>query len=130
MTEDAWKTREVREAESSLDRSLTKSRQLLKKLAKVQLRPADLRASGEQVSSLENAAKRSDAPAELRLLKRKVDAGELSWKDVAEGRAFADPDFQRLAASKLGPAREAYQDFEEGASLDDVIEAGGGSHEP
>ncbi|MEC3980030.1 hypothetical protein [Amycolatopsis sp. H20-H5] len=130
MNEDAWKTPEVREAESSLDRSLTKSRELLKKLDKVKLRPADLRASGEQVAALENAAKRPDAPAEMRLLKRKVDAGELSWKDVAEGRAFADPDFRQLAATKLGPAREAYQDFEEGATLDDVIEAGGGSTGP
>lgn len=128
---DAWKTPEIREAESSLDRSLAKSRELLKKLDKAKIRPTDPSASDAEIASLEAAAKRSDAPAEMRLLARKVDAGELSWKDIAEGRAFNDADVRRMAMSKLDAAKKAYEDFEAGATLDEVIDARtGGENDP
>ncbi|GAB3143429.1 hypothetical protein GCM10027258_30470 [Amycolatopsis stemonae] len=120
---DAWKTAAIREAESALDRSVSKSRQLLKDLEKLQLPPVERTASPEKIAALQAAAARPDAPPQLRLLKRKVDAGELSWEDVASGKAFADPEVRALAMGRLGEAHEMYEEIREGATPDEVLEA-------
>jgi hypothetical protein len=120
---DAWRTPAVREAEGALDRSVSRSRQLLKDLAKVQPPPVPPAASPERIAVLKIAASRPDAPPHLKLVKRKVDAGELSWEDVAAGRAFADPEVRALAADRLGDARELYQELREGATPDELLEA-------
>lgn len=120
---DAWKTAAIREAESALDRSVSKSRQLLKDLEKIKLPPVDRAVSPERIAAIKAAALRPDAPPQLRLLKRKVDAGELSWEDVASGRAFADPEVRALAAGPLGEASEMYEELREGATPDEVLEA-------
>jgi hypothetical protein len=61
----------------------------------------------------------------MRILKRKVDAGELSWKDVLEGRAYRDEDVRNALSAMLDPLSEVYRDFEDGHTLDEVLEAGG-----
>ena len=129
---EAWKTPEIREAEAALDRSVSKSRQLLKDLEKFQAPPAEPPVTPERIAALKAAASRPDAPPQLRLIKRKVEAGELSWEDVASGRAFADPDVRALASAQLGEARESYQEIREGATPDEVREArmGGGPADP
>lgn len=123
---DAWKTAAVREAESALDRSVSKSRQLLKDLEKVKLPPVDRTPSPERIAAVKAAASRPDAPPQLRLLKRKVDSGALSWEDVASGKAFADPEVRALAMGNLGEAREMYRELREGATADELIEARAG----
>src|SRR6266496_3903073 len=123
MSEDAWKTPAIREAEAALDRSVSKSQQLLKELEKIKLPPVENPATPERIAALKAAASRPDAPAHLRLIKRKVDAGELSWEDVAAGRAFADPEVRALAMAQLGDAKEMYQELRDGATPDDVLEA-------
>jgi len=130
MSEDAWKTPAIREAEAALDRSVSKSQQLLKELEKIKLPPAENPATPERIAALKAAASRPDAPAHLRLIKRKVDAGELSWEDVAAGRAFADPEVRALAMGQLGDAQEMYQELRDGATPDEVLEArtGGASN--
>lgn len=120
---DAWKTAAIREAESALDRSVSKSRQLLKDLEKIKLPPVERTASPERIAAIKAAAARPDAPPQLKLLKRKVEAGRLSWEDVASGRAFADPEVQALALGPLGEAHEMYGELREGATADEVLEA-------
>lgn len=130
MSEDAWKTPAIREAEAALDRSVSKSQQLLKELEKIKLPPAENPATPERIAALKAAASRPDAPAHLRLIKRKVDAGELSWEDVAAGRAFADPEVRALAMGQLGDAQEMYQELRAGATPEEILEArtGGASN--
>lgn len=123
MSEDAWKTPAIREAEAALDRTVSRSQQLLKELEKIKLPPAPDPATPERIAALRAAASRPDAPAHLRLIKRKVDAGELTWEDVAAGRAFADPEVRELAMAQLGEAREMYQELREGASPEEILEA-------
>ena len=127
MSEDAWKTPAIREAEAALDRSVSKSRQLLKELEKIKLPPVEDPATPERIAALKAGASRPDAPAHLRLIKRKVDAGELSWEDVAAGRAFADPEVRSLAMGQLGDAQEMYQELRDGATPEEVLEARTGS---
>ncbi|WP_344868065.1 hypothetical protein [Amycolatopsis ultiminotia] len=127
MSEDAWKTPEIREAESTLDRTISKSRQLLKDLEKIKLPPVKKPDTPERIAALKAAASRPDAPPELRLIKRKVDAGELSWEDVAAGRAFADPEVRELASGRLGEAKEMYDELRDGVPPEELLEARTGS---
>ncbi|MGW4484606.1 hypothetical protein ACWEOE_12265 [Amycolatopsis sp. NPDC004368] len=127
--QDAWKTPEIREAESALDSTVSKSRQLLKDLEKIRLKPLPQTDSPERIEALKLAASKPDAPAALRLVKRKVDAGELSWKDVASGKAFADPEVRALADAKLGEAKDMYEEMQEGLSPEEVLEARTGSRD-
>jgi hypothetical protein len=125
--QDAWKTPEIREAESALDRTTRKSQDLLKDLEKIRLRPVERPDTPERIEALKTAASKPDAPAELRLVKRKVDAGDLKWEDVASGRAFADPEVRALATAKLGETKDMYEELQEGLTPDEVLEARAGS---
>jgi hypothetical protein len=125
--QDAWKTPEMREAESALDRTTRKSQDLLKDLEKIRLKPVQRPDTPERIEALKTAASKPDAPAELRLVKRKVDAGEYKWEDVASGRAFADPEVRALATAKLGESKDIYEELEEGLSPEEVLEARAGS---
>ncbi|HWD06395.1 MAG TPA: hypothetical protein VG674_28545 [Amycolatopsis sp.] len=121
--QDAWKTPEMREAESALDRAVSQSRNLLKNLDKLKLKPLPKTDTPERIEALKRAAAKPDAPAELRLVKQKVDSGKMKWEDVASGRAFADPDVRALADAKLGEAKDMYEELEEGLSPEEVFEA-------
>lgn len=125
--EDAWKTPEIREAESALDRTVSKSRELLKNLEKIKLPPLKKPDTPERIEALKNAASRPDAPPELRRIKQKVDAGEFSWQEVAAGKAFADPEVRELASARLGEAKEILDELEDGASPEQLLEAHTGS---
>ncbi|WP_033293432.1 hypothetical protein [Amycolatopsis jejuensis] len=126
---DAWKTPEIREAEAALDRSVRSSRELLKELDKIRLKPLPRLDTPERVEAIKKAASRPDAPAELRVVKRKVDAGELTWADVATGRAFADPEVRALASDRLGEAKDILEELEEGLTAEEVLEARTGSRD-
>ncbi|MBN9740612.1 hypothetical protein DMP23_05740 [Amycolatopsis sp. A1MSW2902] len=121
--DDSWKTPELREAEAALDRTVRKSQQLLKDLEKIKLRPLPKTDTPERIEAIKRAASRPDAPAQLRLIKRKVDAGEYSWEDVAAGRAFADPEVRALADEKLSEAKDILEELEEGQSPEEILEA-------
>lgn len=130
MTEpdlDTWKPAALREAEAQLDATMSQARKLIKsteeKLA--QLPETDHTAKPADVARLEAAAARPDAPAPMRALKRKVDAGELKWEDLLEGRALRDPDVRAALSDRLTEMREIYQEAEEGATLEEILEARG-----
>ncbi|ASO18148.1 hypothetical protein FHR81_002544 [Actinoalloteichus hoggarensis] len=119
---EAWKTPQVRAAEAQMAGSMGKARELLKQLETLRP-PPPVSISEDDVRQLAEAAKKSDAPAELRQLAQKVDGGALSWRDVLEGRAYDDPDVRRAMTAQLGEARELFQQFQEGFTLDEVIDA-------
>lgn len=124
---DSWKPPALREAEAQLDETMTKARDLIKKTEEKlkQLPDVDHTAKPEDIQRLKAAAERPDAPAEMRALKKKVDAGELSWKDVLEGKALKDPVVQAAMGARLGEMREIYQEAEAGATLEEILEARG-----
>lgn len=124
---DSWKPPALREAEAQLDETMTKARDLIKKTEEKlkQLPDVDHTAKPEDIQRLKAAAERPDAPAETRALKKKVDAGELSWKDVLEGKALQDPVVQAAMGARLGEMREIYQEAEAGATLEEILEARG-----
>ncbi|WHT19024.1 hypothetical protein N8J89_39025 [Crossiella sp. CA-258035] len=124
--EQDWRTPEVRRAEAELDASMDAMEEVLRSAQELQdsLRPAEEPvASEEDVRAIEREAAKPDAPAELRALQRKVEAGELSWRDVLEGRAYADPDVRAALEPNLSRMGTTYQLFQEGHTLDEVVEA-------
>ncbi|MEV6717634.1 hypothetical protein AB0M48_36995 [Lentzea sp. NPDC051208] len=90
--------------------------------SKVQIRGADL--SPADIAEIEKFARSKDAPNALKDLQRKVDSGELSWRDIASGRAVGDPDVQRAMQTSMPSLKRAYTAIKEGQDLDEVVAAG------
>jgi hypothetical protein len=127
VDDDSWKTPELRKAEAELDLTMAKSRKLIAQVEEklAQMPDIDTTAKPEDIAAIKAAAEKPNAPAEMRELKKKVDAGELTWKDVLEGKALKDPAVRAAMAGRLGEMREIYQEVEEGATLEDILEARG-----
>ncbi|MGM1058804.1 hypothetical protein [Saccharothrix sp. Mg75] len=64
------------------------------------------------------------APRELKELARRVDAGELSWEDIASGRAVDDDGVQRALQAGVPDLQRAYTAIREGDDPEDVVSAG------
>jgi hypothetical protein len=125
--DDSWKPVALREAEAQLDQTMARSRELIAQVEEKlqQLPDTDTTAKPADIAAIKAASERPDAPAEMRALKKKVDAGELSWKDVLEGKALRDETVRAAMTARLGEMREIYQEAEEGASLEEILEARG-----
>ncbi|USX53477.1 hypothetical protein [Lentzea sp. HUAS12] len=90
--------------------------------SRVQTHGGDL--SPADVAEIEKFARSKDAPNALKDLQRKVDAGSLSWQDIASGRAVGDPDVQRAMQTSMPSLKRAYTAIKEGQDLDEVVAAG------
>ncbi|WP_016699116.1 hypothetical protein [Actinoalloteichus spitiensis] len=120
--QDSWKTPQVRAAEARLGEAMARSRELIRELERLQP-PTPPQVTEADVRQMEEAAKRVDADPAMRELQARVEAGTLSWRDVLEGRAYDDPDVRRALESQMTEMRDIFQQFEEGYTLDEVIEA-------
>ncbi|SES32106.1 hypothetical protein [Lentzea albida] len=90
--------------------------------SRVQTRGGEL--SPADVAEIEKFARSKDAPNALKDLQRKVDAGALSWQDIASGRAVGDPDVQRAMQTSMPSLKRAYTAIKEGQDPDEVVAAG------
>ncbi|MDX8034164.1 hypothetical protein SK803_28430 [Lentzea sp. BCCO 10_0856] len=90
--------------------------------SKVQTRGADL--SPADIAEIEKFARSKDAPNALKDLQRKVDSGEMSWRDITSGRAVSDPDVQRAMQTSMPSLKRAYTAIKEGQNLDEIVAAG------
>lgn len=126
LTGDSWKTPELRAAEAHLAEVEIQADEVIERAKAMPVPPTGDPASRERLDAIKNAAGAPDAPAELRLLKRNVDEGRFSWEDVLAGKQYQDEEVRNAMASKLADMRSMYQEFEEGYTLDEVIEARGG----
>ncbi|HEY8373213.1 MAG TPA: hypothetical protein VIL00_10755 [Pseudonocardiaceae bacterium] len=113
---------QLRELAASLDRSLAELDRVATEASRFQPRSRSL--SPEDLAEMERYARSGNAPKELRELQQRIDAGELSWQDVASGRVANDPQVQRALSSGLPDLTRAYQMIQEGHDLDEIIEAG------
>ncbi|SDH67671.1 hypothetical protein SAMN05192558_113210 [Actinokineospora alba] len=121
---DDWKSVRLREAEASLDVALAT---LDATLASVEKQFADKPQDGlsdEDIKAISEHARGADAPQALRDLQARIDAGELTWRDITSGRAAGEPGVREALESGLPQLRQAYALLEEGHSVDEVIEAG------
>lgn len=126
--DDSWKTPRLRAAEADLRAAVEHGRQTLAEARqfKAQVRPS--RVSDKDIRLLEQAAHAHDAPRALRTLAERVDEGELSWRQIVDGKAMDDPGVRAAFEVNLDRLAQVYRKFEEGYSLEDVLESetGGG----
>jgi hypothetical protein len=80
--------------------------------------------SEQDLAEIERFAKSPGAPKELKDLQSRVDAGEMSWADVASGRAVHDEGVQKALAVGVPDLQRAYNAIEEGQDIDDIIASG------
>ncbi|NKE58391.1 hypothetical protein FXN61_16800 [Lentzea sp. PSKA42] len=90
--------------------------------SKVQTRGSDL--SPADIAEIEKFARSKDAPNALKDLQRKVDSGEMSWRDISSGKAVNDPDVQRAMQSSMPSLKRAYTAIKEGQNPDEIVAAG------
>ena len=86
--------------------------------------------SEQDLAEIERFAKSPGAPKELKDLQRRVDAGEMSWADVAAGRALNDEGVQKALAVGVPDLQRAYRAIEEGQDIDDIIASGNPAPQP
>jgi hypothetical protein len=123
MTDD-WKNVQLREAEAqleasiaSLDATLATVEQHFEQREETNLTDDDIRAISEHARS-------ADASPALRELQAKIDAGDLTWRDITSGRAAGEEGVREALESGVPGMKQAYTLLEEGHSVDEVIEAG------
>ena len=121
---DSWKTAQIREAESTLDRAMTDLDRRIASAKQVENSVPKTKLSTEDIRQIEEFARGKDAPRELRELQRRVDEGELSWNDIADGRFLDDPTVQAALSASTPGLQQAYTQIQEGGHLDDIIDAG------
>ncbi|MEV6240635.1 hypothetical protein [Lentzea sp. NPDC051838] len=80
--------------------------------------------SEQDLAEIERFAKSPGAPKELKDFQRRVESGELSWADVAAGRALDDEGVQKALAVGVPDLQRAYRAIEEGQDIDDIIASG------
>ncbi|MCP2164914.1 hypothetical protein [Goodfellowiella coeruleoviolacea] len=90
--------------------------------SQVQSRSSGL--SEKDIAEIERVARGPGAPKELKDLQRRVEAGELSWSDIAAGRVLDDAGVRDAFATGLPNLRRAYVAIEEGQDIDEIIESG------
>lgn len=84
--------------------------------------------SDEEVRRFEAAAKDQNAPESLRKLAEKVEKGEFTWQEIAEGKAFSDPEVVAAYAEAAqyvdtGSLEEVSRDIEEGSTPEEIAAA-------
>jgi hypothetical protein len=121
---NSWLPQSVRDADAALDEAANRSNEMLKELDKLNISSSGPPpVSDEDIQRVEREAKSAKATPEMRELQKKVDAGEVSWRDILEGRAFDNPAVRAALQSNLTQLRDVYQEFEQGYTLDDVMNA-------
>lgn len=123
-TPDAFMTPQIREALAKLEEAEVNLDTAIVAAKQVEQQTPKTRLSEEDIQQIEEHARGTDAPRELRELQERIDAGELSWEDIAQGRHMDDPRVQGALSTGVEGMHQAYTAIQEGQSLDEIIEAG------
>jgi hypothetical protein len=119
--DEAWMTAELRAARAELDAAVARGEQAIEHARQVAASLPKTAISDEDIQQIDAAARGKDAPPELRALTRRIDSGELTWRDIVDGKAMHDPDVQAAMAANLDRLATVYRQFEEGATPDDIL---------
>ncbi|NYH78678.1 Arc/MetJ-type ribon-helix-helix transcriptional regulator [Actinopolyspora biskrensis] len=121
MNED-WKTQEIRDAEAALEEALANAERVGARADEMNRELPEAKLSEEQTERIEQLVRRGEAPEGIAELQRRVDEGELSWEDVAEGRALQDEGVQSAFASGVPNMQQAKEMLDEGHEVAEIIE--------
>lgn len=122
---DAWRTAAVKQAEARLDEVAAQAEAAIAKARSLRI-PRTPPLSEDDIRRIEEAARSRDASREMRELQWRIDAGEFTWRDVADGQHLDDPHVRAVLGANLDQMARVYRQFEEGYHLDEVVAA----HQP
>lgn len=122
---DAWRSAAVKQAQARLDEAAVRADSAIGKARSLRI-PRTPPLSEDDLRRIEEAARSGEASRETRELQRRIDAGEFTWREVADGRRMDDPGVRAALGANLDQMASAYRQFEEGYHLDQVVAA----HQP
>jgi hypothetical protein len=108
---------QLKAAEANLDEAIAKAEQVEQRTNRPGL-------SDRDIERIEEYAKSSDAPKALKELQKKVDDGDLTWRDIASPKHFSDPEVRAAFQGSATEMGRAYAMIKEGLSVDDIIDSG------
>jgi hypothetical protein len=120
---NGWKTPDVRAAEAALNAAVERAREAIAKAQQVSARLKQTRLSDGDLRQIEQAARAPGASPQLRALAERVDRGEFTWRQIVDGEAMADPEVRAAFEANAARLAAVYRKFEEGYSLDEVLES-------
>ncbi|EHR51329.1 hypothetical protein SacmaDRAFT_3094 [Saccharomonospora marina XMU15] len=112
---------------AEVDARLTGVDQAVSQANQLQTRSSGL--SEQDLAAIERHAESPRAPRELKELVARIKEGELSWDDVASGRALDDEGVKAAMAASLPDLARAHQEIREGHDPDEIIGADTGDEE-
>lgn len=119
---DAWRTAAVEQAEARLSAVAEQADGAIAKARSLRIPPTPP-LSEEDLRRIEQAARSRDASPEMRQLQRRIDQGEFTWREVADGRQMHDPGVQAALSASVAAMGQVYRQFEDGYQLDEVLAA-------
>ncbi|WP_052427797.1 hypothetical protein [Actinopolyspora erythraea] len=116
-----WKTQRIREAEAALDEAVAEAERVAARADEMndELPAAEL--SEEQTERIEQLVRRGEAPQEIAELQRRIDEGELSWREVTSGRAVSDEGVRRAFEAGVPAMRRVREMLDEGHETGEII---------
>lgn len=121
--DDDWKSQAIRDAEAALEEAIGRAEDALAEADRFSASIPESKLSQERIQQIEELARAGGAPAEIRALQERIDAGDLSWADIAEGRGLDDPSVRQAFAASVPNMKAAKELIDEGHSIDAVIAA-------
>lgn len=123
MSESDGKTREIRDAEAMLEEAMLKVEQSLAAAEQLNASLPEHKLDQGQIDQIEQLVRDGKAPAEIKALQERVDAGELSWQDIANGKGIDDEGVQQAFQAGIPNMQYVKELLDEGQSAEDIINA-------
>lgn len=124
MSQD-WKTPEVRAAEEMVEERMRQAEQALAKATRFEAELPEVKLTDERIEEIQQHVRNGNAPAEIAAFQRRVDDGECSWREVADGTAFRDESVRAAFAASVRNMQQAKEMLDAGYDAATVI-----THDP
>lgn len=118
---DDWKTPEIRAAEAMLEERMRQFEEALDKADRLSASLPEVKLTEEKIDEIEQLIRAGKAPAELVALQERIDAGEFTWNDVADGTALRDESVQAAFGASVANMQKAKELLDEGHDVATVV---------
>ncbi|QUH06476.1 hypothetical protein HUO13_34845 [Saccharopolyspora erythraea] len=112
---------EIRAARDMVEERMRRVEEAMAKAERLSAALPEVRLTEEKIAEIERLIRDGRAPAELAALQERIDAGELTWNDVADGTALRDESVQAAFAASIANMQKAKELLDEGHDVATVI---------
>ncbi|MCI2417028.1 hypothetical protein MOQ72_06295 [Saccharopolyspora sp. K220] len=120
MSED-WKTPEIRAAEELMEERMRQAEEALEKVTRFEAELPEIKLTDDKIEEIEQLIRSGQAPAEIAALQERIDAGEFSWRDIADGSALRDESVQAAFSASVQNMQHAKELLDAGYDAATVI---------